>query len=126
MASNAYAWTERNPGGLIIGLVGADHVKFVGGITGRYTQMMAATTAKGGSPPKHNIAILLNPTLIDTRPSGSVSNILNSDSSSYPDKLTLQLRYVKEGVDANSVEAVIAPQNTGGVLPLSDYIIVSS
>ena len=106
-------------------MIGVDHVRFIGGVTGQYTQMMATATTKGGSPPEHNISVLLNPTLIDTRPSGSVSNIADADSSSFPDKLTLQLRYVKDGVDVNSAEEVRSPKNTGGVLPLSDYIIVA-
>ena len=36
MALNAHAWTTANPNGLIVGLVGADHVKFNKGIPGRY------------------------------------------------------------------------------------------
>lgn len=35
MASMAYGWTASNPGGLLVGLVGADHVKFDKGIPGR-------------------------------------------------------------------------------------------
>jgi hypothetical protein len=28
MASNAYRWIQNNPGGLVVGLVGADHGKW--------------------------------------------------------------------------------------------------
>eukprot|EP00957_Ditylum_brightwellii_P118150 9010762-Ditylum_brightwellii.AAC.2 len=73
---------------------------------------------------RENVSVILNPTLIDTRPSGTVSNILNSASSQFPDTITLQLRYVKEGVDFRSPE-MRKPENTGGVLPLADYIIVT-
>ena len=72
-----------------------------------------------------NVSVMLNPTLIDTRPPGSVSNIIGADSAQYPDKITLQLRYLKEGVDYNSPEAR-SPECTGGVLPLADYILVSA
>ena len=40
MASNAYKWTKANRG-LMIGLVGADHVKFNAGIPRRYQRMVA-------------------------------------------------------------------------------------
>jgi len=35
MAKTAYQWTKENPGGVMVGLVGADHVKFSKGIPGR-------------------------------------------------------------------------------------------
>ena len=81
MASTASAWTSTNPNGLMIGLVGADHVKFKNGIPGRYARMAGATS--------DCTSIILNPTLIDTRPSGSVYDVPGADSSQYPDKLTL-------------------------------------
>jgi hypothetical protein len=115
MAGNAYRWTKENPGGLIVGLVGADHVKFDNGIVGRYIRLAGDT--------RDCTSIMLNPTLIDTRPSGSVGNIVNSDSSRQPNTLTLQLRYVKEGVDLNSPERLL-PSSTGGVMPLADYIVL--
>lgn len=71
----------------MVGLVGADHVKFQDGIVGRYGRM-----AKGE---RDNISVLLNPTLIDTRPSGSVSMAANDSSGA--DQITLQVRYLKEG-----------------------------
>lgn len=115
MASAAHAWTEANPGGLMIGLVGADHVKFEDGITGRYERM-----AKGE---RDNISVILNPSLIDTRPSGSVSMVANDASGA--DQITLQLRYLKEGIDPASPERWL-PESTGGVLALADYIVMST
>ncbi|EED89097.1 predicted protein [Thalassiosira pseudonana CCMP1335] len=115
MASNAFKWTEANDGGLLVGLVGADHVKFEGGITGRYKRM--------AGDKYDNISVVLNPTLIDTRPSGSVS-MMSNDSSRGADGLTLQLRYVKESVERESDESK-NPENAGGVLPLADYIVIS-
>lgn len=114
MASAAHAWTKANPGGLMVGLVGADHVKFQDGIVGRFARM-----AKGE---RDNISVILNPTLIDTRPSGSVSMAANNSSGA--DQITLQVRYLKEGVDPSGPERRL-PESTGGVLPLADYIVMS-
>lgn len=100
----------------MIGLVGADHVKFSDGIPGRYSRMAGDT--------RDCTSVILNPTLIDTTPSGSVGTIANSDSSQYPDKIVLQLRYLKDNVDAMSPERIL-PSSTGGVLALADYIVVS-
>lgn len=116
MASTAYAWTKENPGGLMIGLVGADHVKFEDGITGRYQRM-----AQGN---QDCVSVILNPTLIDTRPSGSV-NMATNNAFSGADQITLQLRYLKKGVDPASPERGL-PESTGGVLALADYIMISS
>ena len=117
MASNAYKWTRANRG-LMIGLVGADHVKFNAGIPGRYQRM--ATDEQLGC-----ISVVLNPTLIDTRPSGSVGILSNSAASaSGADGLTLQLRYPKHRVDVVSFESREG-SNTGGVLALADYIVMS-
>lgn len=118
MASRAYMWTRDNPGGLLVGLVGADHVKFQNGIPGRYAQL--------AGPQQTSISVLLNPTLIDTRPSGSVSTIPGADSADEPDRLTLQLRYLKDNVDWTSapVEQLRSEESTGGVLPLADYLLV--
>jgi hypothetical protein len=72
-----------------------------------------------------NVSVLLNPTLIDTRPSGSASAYMNAASSQFPDTITLQLRYLKEGILPSS-EGSELPSNTGGVLPLADYIVISN
>jgi hypothetical protein len=115
MASHAYCWTQENKGGLLVGLVGADHVKFRNGIPGRYSRMAGRNAC--------SISVMLNPTLIDTRPSGSVANTVEAMSSQYPDQITLQLRYLKDDVGES---ALALPGSTGGVLPLADYLIVSS
>ncbi|KAI2512559.1 hypothetical protein MHU86_1778 [Fragilaria crotonensis] len=111
MASRAYEWTKSNPGGLLVGLVGADHVKFRNGIPGRYARFGAECTS-----------VVLNPSLIDTRPSGSVDILVND--SVRPDQITLQLRYVKDGVDMETVERYL-PSSTGGVMPLADYLLLN-
>ena len=119
MASNAYKWVVNNPGGLICCLVGADHVKFTGGITGRFQRMAEGQQLDCTS-------VILNPTLIDTRPSGSVSMLSSLAAlASGPNDLTLQLRYLKEGVEVGSKESRL-PESTGGVLALADYIVLSN
>ena len=120
MASNAYKWTKSNDGGLMIGLVGADHVKFQGGITGRYQRMAQDQNLSCNS-------VILNPTLIDTRPSGSVSmesNVASAASTLGDNGLSLQLRYIKKGIQVGTPESRES-RNTGGVLPLADYVVLS-
>ncbi|CAB9506364.1 Protein of unknown function, DUF399 [Seminavis robusta] len=117
MASHAHSWVVDNPGGLLIGLVGADHVKFRDGIPGRFARM-----ASNGMT---CTSVMLNPTLIDTRPSGTVGNVADAASSQYPDRITLQLRYLKDGVDVQNPEERRSPESTAGVLPLADYIVIS-
>jgi len=113
MASRAFDWTKSNPNGLLIGLVGADHVKFLDGIPGRYARM--------ANNDLQCISVMLNPTLIDTRPSGTVG--LEGADSSRPDTITLQLRYLRDDIDVNSPSRTL-PSSTGGVLPLADYLII--
>lgn len=122
MASRAYKWTQQNDNGLLIGLVGADHVKFGNGIPGRFGRMIS-NHAGGGSGTC--VSVMLNPTWIDTRPPGSVGSAVEGASSPlYQDRLTLQLRYLKDDVDASDTRARNLPSTTGGVLPLADYIII--
>jgi hypothetical protein len=121
MANSAIKWNKENEGGLMIGLCGADHVKFTGGIVGRYQRMAIDKQLEC-------ISVILNPSLIDTRPSGSVSmssNLATATSATGTDGLTLQLRYLKRGVDVGSPESKESI-NTAGVLALADYIVISS
>jgi hypothetical protein len=97
----------------MVGLVGADHVKFRNGIPGRFARMVGAE--------QDCISVLLNPTLIDTRPAGTVG--MEGADSSQPDSITLQLRYLKEGIDRDSPERNL-DSSTGGVLPLADYMLI--
>ena len=55
---------------------------------------------------------------------GSVANVPGSDSPQTPDRITLQLRYLKDGVDPTSEERKL-PESTGGVLPFSNYIVIT-
>lgn len=98
MASAANQFVAKNPGCLLVGLVGADHIKFQNGIAGRFNRMASSQT--GGS------SILLNPTPLDSRPSRTVVSARESISSDDPNLLTLQLR-----------------DGSGEVAPLADYIV---
>jgi hypothetical protein len=102
----------------MIGLIGADHVKFSKGVVGRYDRLV-------GDESKENVAVLLNPTLIDSRPPGSVSGYKNSDSSLFFNDITLQLRYLRQNIDFSSGDDFSKYDYIGGVLPLADYILIS-
>lgn len=144
MAGNAFAWTKKNPGGLLIGLVGADHIKFELGVVGRFDRFLqqqqgqnkevpsttSPTSVSSTSKNHHssnilNTAMILNPTLIDSRPSGSVSSYTKTISPAKDtlDQITLQLRYLKDDLPMD--EDRYAPSSTGGVLKFSDYIVVN-
>mmetsp|Transcript_615 Transcript_615/g.1401 ORF Transcript_615/g.1401 Transcript_615/m.1401 type:complete len:441 (-) Transcript_615:112-1434(-) len=124
MASSAFSWCVNNPGGLLVGLVGADHVKFENGVPGRFSRMARSSNSKSNNQVDTITeckAVVINPTLIDSRPSGTVSRIPTSDSAEYPERVTLQLRYTKAAVD-------LSPPNTSGangVLSFSDYVVVT-
>jgi len=135
MASSAFSWCANNPEGLLIGLVGADHVKFENGIPGRFSRMAKSNRLDAGCT---CTAVVINPTLIDSRPSGSVSRIPTSDSAEYPERVTLQLRYTKSAaaVPGTVVGNVSQPNKSTrtsssneneseGVLSFSDYVVVT-
>jgi len=111
MATNALRWCTNNPGGIIFGLVGADHVKFDNGVPKRFDRISSSSL--------ESVSVVLNPTVIDSRPSGSIKLMADASSRSFqtPDRLTLQLRYVKDGSSSE--------REGGGVLPFADYILVS-
>ena len=69
------------------------------------------------------ISVMLNPTLIDTRPSGTVAGSDDAMTSNKPNKITLQLRYLKDNV--NEADRAL-PESTGGVMPLADYIVIGA
>lgn len=81
----------------------------------------SATTRDNNDRAADCISVLLNPTLIDTRPSGSVASTQAAMSSSAPESITLQLRYLKDGVSDIDEDR---PESTGGVLPLADYLLI--
>jgi hypothetical protein len=77
-------------------------VKFRHGIPGRFARLA------GGK--SDCVSVLLNPTLIDSRPSSVITTSPAAMTSQRPDQITLQLRYVED--------------SKVGVLPLADYLVL--
>ena len=71
------------------------------------------------------ISVMLNPTLVDTRPPGTV--VINDDAITpqNPEKITLQLRYLKDNVPLDSSTRSL-PESTGGVMPLADFLVIGA
>lgn len=68
------------------------------------------------------VSILLNPTPIDTRPSG-LSSMDVDMSFRNPESITLQLQYKeKSSVDYDSI---VLDNASVGILPLADYLVIS-
>jgi hypothetical protein len=119
MASGAYSWCSKNPDGLLIGLCGADHLKFNLGVNGRFARMAAKDKFLDCT------TVVINPTLIDSRPSGSVASIPTSDSAEYPERITLQLRYLKSDPVNINPEAGNGIDKKEGVLSFSDWVVIT-
>ena len=81
MATTSAQWTKSNPSGLIVSIVGADHVKFGGGVPNRYAYSagLELDTVR---------TVVLNPGAIDT--AGPQLETLKADA---PVPLTLQIRF---------------------------------
>ena len=132
MASASAAWCEANPTGLLIGLVGSDHVKFGCGVPARCARQLPgglATTA----------AVLLNPRPIDTRdgqaPPAPTNGLKGADGKYNIEDYVLQLRFAPVAGDGGPPVIGSAPsdvekaaqqrqaRNGQSVLPLADYIM---
>jgi len=90
MAATAAAWTAAHPTGLFVGVVGADHVKFGGGVPNRYARLAglgldAVTT------------VVLNPAAVDT--AGPAQETLKGGDAV---PLTLQLRFAARPGDGGA------------------------
>ena len=59
MANKAAEWTRKNPSGLLVSIVGADHVKFGGGVPNRYAYAAGLELDKVRT-------VILNPSAVDT------------------------------------------------------------
>jgi hypothetical protein len=81
MASAAAAWTTSKKNGLLVGVVGADHVKFGGGVPNRYARL-------SGLPLDAVQSAILNPSPVD-----SAGPDLEAAKKGDALPLTLQLRY---------------------------------
>lgn len=77
-------------------------MKFRNGIPGRFARLADNS--------RDCVSVLLNPTLIDSRPSSMIATSKDDITSERPDLITLQLRFVED--------------TKVGVLPLADYLVV--
>ena len=68
MSNRAFSWCKSNPNGVMIGLVGADHVKFGNGIPARFDRLAAETDLEC-------VQVILNPTPIGKYQKCDVSNM---------------------------------------------------
>lgn len=108
MGSRAAAWLDQaRPESLLIGLIGADHVKFGCGVPARCAQMLGSLNAVRG--------IMLNTNPQDT----------HQEDYGEADVLTLQMPFAAPGQE---VEGAIAAKQTKGlpVLPLADLVWYSA
>jgi len=111
MGSRSASWLEEaEPGSLLIGLVGGDHVKFGCGVPARCAQALGSLSAVR--------AVMLNTRPIDT----------HQEDYGDSDVLTLQVPFDERGADPSAVaeaveEARAAKQSRGtAVLPLADLV----
>ena len=127
MANTGAAWTKRNPSGLLVSIVGADHVKFGGGVPNRYAYAAGLELDKVRT-------VILNPSAVDT--AGPQLETLKADA---PVPLTLQIRFAAQDGDGgipviggNSAVDVAAAARVkqvrpgSRVLPFSDVLWLSA
>merc|ERR1719174_1122630 len=127
MANTGAAWTRQNPSGLLVSIVGADHVKFGGGVPNRYAYAAGLDLDKVRT-------VILNPSAGDT--AGPQLETLKADA---PVPLTLQIRFAAQDGDGgipviggNSVVDVAAAARVkqvrpgSRVLPFSDVLWLSA
>ena len=128
MATTSAAWLAANPKGLLVNCIGADHVKFGGGVPNRLAYIAGLDLDAVAS-------VVLNPSVVDT--AGPQLARLASDEERLP--LTLQIRYAaKDGDGGIPVVGGDAALDTGlaaarkqvragsRVLPFADYLWMSA
>ncbi|KAL1520730.1 hypothetical protein AB1Y20_022298 [Prymnesium parvum] len=141
MGSAAAAWCKEHPAGLLVGLVGSDHVKFGCGVPARCARQLGALDAVA--------SVMLNPRPSDTFSDPSTSTL--SDGTVMSRRYTrdsngginfanyvLQLRFAPVAGDEgppiigsapeDRARAASVMQTTAGsaVLPLADYLMFST
>lgn len=145
MASASASWCSANPDGLLVGLVGSDHVKFGCGVPARTARMLPGGLSSVAS-------VMLNPTSADTVSDPSTGTL--SDGTRMPQRernfgrgpdgrvnfgnYVLQLRYAPVAGDngppivgskpEDVVQAVSMSQASTGssVLALADYLVFTT
>ena len=128
MATVAGTWVRDHPKGLLFGIIGADHVKFGGGVPNRMADA-------AGLDLDDVTTVVLNPSVVDT--AGPQLARLQSDEDQIP--LTLQIRFAAAegdggipvvGGDAkvDTLAAANRKQTRAGsrVLPFADFLWLSA
>jgi len=134
MASTSAGWLTKNPGGLMLGLLGGNHVKFGCGVPARTARMLPGGLNEVAS-------VLINPTPFDTeadlrRCSGTtVANEGCLRNEIEVQNYVLQLGFAEfqalptQGEtklqDQEEATSVMQIKEGSSVLALSDYIIIS-
>lgn len=128
MASASAAWLNQNPGGLLLGLVGLQHVKFSCGVPARTARMLPDGIDAVAS-------VLLNPTPANTFT--DPSNLRLCDGTAVANEAclrndievqnyVLQLRYTAgQGVPVNEAVSAAQARASSTVLALSDFLVFS-
>ena len=127
MANTGAVWTRENPAGLLVSIVGADHVKFGGGVPNRYAYAAGLELDKVRT-------VILNPSAVDT--AGPQLETLKADA---PVPLTLQIRFAAAAgdggipviggdavVDVAAAARVKQVRPGSRVLPFSDVLWLSA
>ena len=127
MANTGAVWTRKNPSGLLVSIVGADHVKFGGGVPNRYAYAAGLELDKVRT-------VILNPSAVDT--AGPQLETLRADA---PVPLTLQIRFAAAAgdggipviggdavVDVAAAARVKQVRPGSRVLPFSDVLWLSA
>ena len=127
MATTGAVWTRKNPSGLLVSVIGADHVKFGGGVPNRYAYAAGLELDKVRT-------VILNPSAVDT--AGPQLETLRADA---PVPLTLQIRFAAAAgdggipviggdavVDVAAAARVKQVRPGSRVLPFSDVLWLSA
>ncbi|CAH0364616.1 unnamed protein product [Pelagomonas calceolata] len=127
MANTGAVWTRKNPSGLLVSVIGADHVKFGGGVPNRYAYAAGLDLDKVRT-------VILNPSAVDT--AGPQLETLRADA---PVPLTLQIRFAAAAgdggipvingdavVDVAAAARVKQVRPGSRVLPFSDVLWLSA
>lgn len=123
MASAAASWCKAHPRGLLLGLVGSDHVKFGCGVAGRCARQLGGMGAV--------TTVLLNPTAADTTDAALVrSPTRGSDGRIEFTDYALQLPFtdLMSSAATDRAAAFAAAQTrspSSAVLGLADFLLFS-
>lgn len=130
MSSRSAKWLNENPDGLLIGLIGSDHVKFGCGVPARCARQIGSRSAVA--------TVMLNPGVIDTSDNFRANVPTRGGGMATFEDFTLQLRFSPVSGDGGPPMAGAAPDDrqkafamsqtrdaNDAVLSLADFLIFS-